>query len=370
MLTCLLHWHCSALICWRMQALRESGRSDAAEQLQERVREHAQWLEANTTQQLRTYTSFAAQRDTSTSNSAASAARQASKRSGTSSSGYRRSTGGGYRGAGGGDDSKSGNGEEGGDRGGSEVAMRVFAGQKPESVALAEEVAEEDPSADVEARVRNVVCCHLAHHRFCSVTAWCAAILLVKPFAQSQRALLASPCFSFHSGAHVRMMMVIGVATQVMETASSTGGAAGVAAVLTSVLPTTLEDLMALALAGGLSYISFLTWPLKRADIKNALNEKYGDMADKLDAALEGELSKGLDALQGKVQRLTKPLAEQAQEVESTVSGRLQRLQVRIANTLMFQTMCVMDCLRILCALACCDDVIQALCARLFCAEQ
>lgn len=72
---------------------------------------------------------------------------------------------------------------------------------------------------------------------------------------------------------------------QVLETASTSAGALAVAAILTSTLQTTVEDVFALALAGGLAYVSFLTWPLKRADIKGAIAKKYEDMADKLTGA-------------------------------------------------------------------------------------
>jgi hypothetical protein len=117
-----------------------------------------------------------------------------------------------------------------------------------------------------------------------------------------------------------------------METASSTGGAAGVAALLTQVLPTTLEDLMALALAGGLSYISFLGWPLKRADIKNAVSEKYNATAERLDGELEGELAHALEKLDERVEAMVAPLRERADVEEATVAARQARLQVRASG--------------------------------------
>ena len=117
-----------------------------------------------------------------------------------------------------------------------------------------------------------------------------------------------------------------------METASSTGGAAGVAAVLTSVLPTTLEDLMALALAGGLSYISFLSWPLKRGEIKGEVAAKYDGVAAELDAALGEELEGALGRLRERVSAMTAPLEERAAAEESTVAARQERLTVRAAG--------------------------------------
>ena len=86
-----------------------------------------------------------------------------------------------------------------------------------------------------------------------------------------------------------------------METASSAGGAAVFAAILTAVLPNTLEDLLALALCAALSYASFLNWPLKRADLKASIAEQYTDLGTRLDAELVSELQQGCDKLRAEV---------------------------------------------------------------------
>lgn len=115
-----------------------------------------------------------------------------------------------------------------------------------------------------------------------------------------------------------------------METTSSAGGAAGVAGVLTAVLPSTLEDLMALALCGALSYVSFLNWPLKRADIKAAIAEKYDELAGKLDAELSEELRQGTGKLRARTEKLIAPLLDEAQGIQATVEARQARLEVRL----------------------------------------
>lgn len=84
---------------------------------------------------------------------------------------------------------------------------------------------------------------------------------------------------------------------QVLESTSAAAGAALISFLLTVVLPTTLEDILALLLAGALAYISLLSWPIKRGDIKRSLAERFGGVAD----ALEGELQKELEGAGGRV---------------------------------------------------------------------
>jgi hypothetical protein len=60
----------------------------------------------------------------------------------------------------------------------------------------------------------------------------------------------------------------------VMGTSTSAAGAATAGAVLATVLPTTLEDLLALALTSSLVYMSVLNLPLKRADVKAGVQRR------------------------------------------------------------------------------------------------
>jgi hypothetical protein len=117
---------------------------------------------------------------------------------------------------------------------------------------------------------------------------------------------------------------------QVLETTSSAAGAIAIAVLLTAVLPSTLEDLMALALCGLLSYVSFLNWPLKRADIKAELASKYKELSGRLDTELAEELVHATGKLKAKVQRLVAPLLEEAQAVQALVEERQAHLAVRI----------------------------------------
>jgi hypothetical protein len=103
----------------RVQALQAVGGGGALAKLQEAVKEHAAWLEANMTQQHRTYADFVAQR-------------------------------------------RSGNEEETGEAGNGagshgEASLEVFEGRQPGSVAVAAEENDKDAEQFLEQCVRGVV---------------------------------------------------------------------------------------------------------------------------------------------------------------------------------------------------------------------
>lgn len=86
-----------------------------------------------------------------------------------------------------------------------------------------------------------------------------------------------------------------------MESTSAAAGIAIVSFILTAVLPSTLEDILALLLAGALAYISLLSWPIKRGDIKGALSERFGALASSIEAEMKGELETAVQKLRVQV---------------------------------------------------------------------
>lgn len=110
-----------------LQALRATGSESVLEKLQEAVKEHAAWLEANMTQQLETYTDFVERR------------RNVSC-----------------------DESEEGRGAAAADNGGAgshrqAAALEVFEGDQPGSVAVAAEEGDAEADKLLEQRVRGVV---------------------------------------------------------------------------------------------------------------------------------------------------------------------------------------------------------------------
>jgi hypothetical protein len=103
---------------------------DALHQLEDRVREHAAWLETNGSTQLATYINFVAVRGDS-------GASQAPQHSG------------------------QGDGEEGAGNSSNadaQMALNAFAGQKPQSVVILAELDTKDVTGELEQRVKDVVC--------------------------------------------------------------------------------------------------------------------------------------------------------------------------------------------------------------------
>jgi hypothetical protein len=116
--------------CTGVQALREAGQGGALVRLRERVHEHVHWLKDNTSQQLRTYAAFAAQRAHGSSNS--SGASPSSNGTGVTAGGEH-------------------------SREQSTAGMTLFEGRQPGSLAVVDEAEAENPAADVEGRVQTVV---------------------------------------------------------------------------------------------------------------------------------------------------------------------------------------------------------------------
>jgi hypothetical protein len=59
----------------------------------------------------------------------------------------------------------------------------------------------------------------------------------------------------------------------VISTAGTAAGAGAFGVLLTTVLPTTVEDLLALALASMVGYVSILNLPMRRAEAKRKLEQ-------------------------------------------------------------------------------------------------
>ncbi|XP_058082986.1 probable transmembrane GTPase FZO-like, chloroplastic isoform X2 [Magnolia sinica] len=120
-------------------------------------------------------------------------------------------------------------------------------------------------------------------------------------------------------------------------------GAAGLSAsLLTSVLPTTLEDLLALGFcsAGGLLAIS--SFPNRRKEVTDKVKRAADALARQLEEAMLKDLSQALGNLERWVKFIGRPYQDAAQhsldrmlgiqEELSNIGKKLQRLQIEIQN--------------------------------------
>ncbi|KAF9606424.1 hypothetical protein IFM89_025113 [Coptis chinensis] len=120
-------------------------------------------------------------------------------------------------------------------------------------------------------------------------------------------------------------------------------GAAGLSAsLLTSVLPTTLEDLLALGLCSAGGYISISKFSTRRTDMVEKVKKTADALARELEEAMQKDLMESVTNLEKFVELLSKPYKDAAQqtvdrlsEVQEDLVGvekNLQRLQFQIQN--------------------------------------
>ncbi|KAL1216542.1 putative transmembrane GTPase FZO-like [Cardamine amara subsp. amara] len=120
-------------------------------------------------------------------------------------------------------------------------------------------------------------------------------------------------------------------------------GAAGLSAsLLTSVLPTTLEDLLALGLCSAGGYVAVANFPYRRQAIIGKVNKVADALAQQLEDAMQKDLSDATNNLVNFVNIVAKPYREEAQlrldrllgiqKELSDIRSRLQLLQVEIDN--------------------------------------
>ncbi|CAN1176819.1 Probable transmembrane GTPase FZO-like, chloroplastic, partial [Linum perenne] len=120
-------------------------------------------------------------------------------------------------------------------------------------------------------------------------------------------------------------------------------GAAGLmASLLTSVLPTTLEDLLALGVCSAGGYIAILNFPARRRAMMDKVNKIADGLALEVEEAMQKDLSETLGNLDNFVKTIGKPYQDEAQEkldklleVQSEVSNvdnKIRTLQVEIQN--------------------------------------
>ncbi|KAG7011236.1 putative transmembrane GTPase FZO-like, chloroplastic, partial [Cucurbita argyrosperma subsp. argyrosperma] len=120
-------------------------------------------------------------------------------------------------------------------------------------------------------------------------------------------------------------------------------GAAGFSAsLLTSVLPTTTEDLLALGLCSAGGFWAISNFPIRRQQLISKVKRTADGFSRELEAAMQEDLNEAVRNLEAFVRTISKPYRDQAQnrldkllEIQdelSNVGKRLQKLQNDIQN--------------------------------------
>ncbi|KAK9811735.1 hypothetical protein WJX72_009255 [[Myrmecia] bisecta] len=128
----------------------------------------------------------------------------------------------------------------------------------------------------------------------------------------------------------------------VIATVGAGAGAAALGVVGTAILPTTLEDLLALAVSGLAGYVAVLNLPLRRAEAKAKLEKVANNFAKDVQGRLQQEMAQALDGCCGEINSFILPLealavaaVERLQEAEARraeLVEELDQLKQRAAN--------------------------------------
>ncbi|BDA44834.1 probable transmembrane GTPase FZO-like, chloroplastic [Coccomyxa sp. Obi] len=128
----------------------------------------------------------------------------------------------------------------------------------------------------------------------------------------------------------------------VLGSITSAIGAGAVGVVLTWILPNTLEDVLAIVLAGLAGYVALLNLPLRRGEAKAKLERVANNFIKEVEERLKAELESSLDACAVEVNGFIKPLevatlavVERIKDAESrraALAAQLEQLKQRAAN--------------------------------------
>lgn len=105
-------------------------------------------------------------------------------------------------------------------------------------------------------------------------------------------------------------------------TGTAFAGAGVLEAVGTSILPTTLEDLLVTAVAGVVAYLAVLNLPLRRAETKAKVQRVSANFSKEVNEAMEYELEVCLNDTTQTILTLIEPLIKAAREEVAKVIAR------------------------------------------------
>ncbi|KAK7345901.1 hypothetical protein VNO77_16517 [Canavalia gladiata] len=132
------------------------------------------------------------------------------------------------------------------------------------------------------------------------------------------------------------------VREMILGTVGQLGMAGFSASLLTSVLQTTLEDLLALGICSAGGYIAISTFPARRQSVVNKVKKRADALAYELEEAMKRDFTEAIENLDTFVKVLSKPYQDEAQnrlnrlveiqEELSNVEKKLRTLQIEIQN--------------------------------------
>ncbi|CAG9463676.1 unnamed protein product [Pedinophyceae sp. YPF-701] len=118
-----------------------------------------------------------------------------------------------------------------------------------------------------------------------------------------------------------------GTREAVVGTASLVGGSAVLVFLLTNILQTSIEDILALALGGAGVGVAFVTLPVKRAMVKRAARAEVERVATQLDTVMTAEAERKVAMVKDAVGAMVEPLQAAAEREEARVKALQERCE-------------------------------------------
>ncbi|XP_031500207.1 probable transmembrane GTPase FZO-like, chloroplastic [Nymphaea colorata] len=128
----------------------------------------------------------------------------------------------------------------------------------------------------------------------------------------------------------------------VLGTVGGLGAASLSASLLTSVLPTAMEDLLALALCSAGGFLAISSFPAGRKEVINKVEKAANSLASEFEEAMEKDLAQSIENLELFVEYISRPYIDGLQRRNQYLSGireeilevgkKLKALQVEIQN--------------------------------------
>ncbi|CAN6486537.1 unnamed protein product [Victoria cruziana] len=120
---------------------------------------------------------------------------------------------------------------------------------------------------------------------------------------------------------------MVGEAIKVLGTVGGLGTASLSASLLTSILPTTMEDLLALALCSASGFVAISSFPAGRKEVINKVEKAANSLASEFEEAMEKDLAQSLENLELFVEYISRPYTEGLQHRIQYLSGIRKEIQ-------------------------------------------
>lgn len=124
------------------------------------------------------------------------------------------------------------------------------------------------------------------------------------------------------------------VKVAVTSSVNTAASAAGLGLVLTTVLPSTLEDLLAVGISAAIGYTSLLNIPIRRMEAKKKVTSQLSALIQAIHDNMDAERERAMEQCESSVTHMMEPLDHMIQTEIARLETNLERVEGHYANTL------------------------------------